>query len=57
MLKPTCSCDKHPAAGEPPPGTAPGPQSADGPTADFPAAAGTDDAFAPGRAGALAASR
>lgn len=57
MLKPTCSCDKHPADGEPPAGTTPGPRSADGPGADGPAVSPADDAFVPGSGGALVASR
>ncbi|MDX2812029.1 hypothetical protein ABZ312_02710 [Streptomyces sp. NPDC006207] len=57
MLKPTCSCDKHPADGEPPAGTTPGPRSADGPGADGPASSPADDAFVPGNGGALVASR
>ncbi|MEU4090884.1 hypothetical protein [Streptomyces sp. NPDC026673] len=57
MLKPTCSCDKHPAAGDSPAGTAPGPRSAEGPVGDLPAVSPTDDALAPGGAGTLAPSR
>ncbi|WP_406266106.1 hypothetical protein OH779_19580 [Actinacidiphila glaucinigra] len=57
MLKPTCSCDKHPAEGEPPAGTNPGPRSADGSGADGPAASPVDDSFAHGGIGALVPSR
>ncbi|MEU1617756.1 hypothetical protein ABZ479_10675 [Streptomyces sp. NPDC005722] len=53
MLKPTCSCDKHPVGGEPPAGTTPGPHAADGPGSDGPAGSLLDDAFAPGNGGAL----
>ncbi|MFF7211193.1 hypothetical protein ACFZAU_11755 [Streptomyces sp. NPDC008238] len=53
MLKPTCSCEKHPVGGEPPAGTTPGPRAADGPGSDGPAGSLLDDAFAPVNGGAL----